>query len=52
MKLEDLILVQTSHSPVTIDTETLGLSSPVFFEKTGTQSKKCENFCESVGIKI
>ncbi len=26
MKLADLILVQTSHSPLTIDTETLGLS--------------------------
>jgi hypothetical protein len=25
---------------------------PVFFEKKGTQSKKCENFCESVGIEI
>jgi hypothetical protein len=26
MKLADLILLQTSHSPLTIDTETLGLS--------------------------
>ncbi len=26
MKISDLILIQTSHSPLTIDTETLGLS--------------------------
>jgi hypothetical protein len=26
MKLEDLILLQSSHSPLTIDTETLDLS--------------------------
>ncbi len=86
MKLADLILLQSSHSPLTIDTETLDLSitgekytvvsrqhmvtcscspslplcsvvrcfqglCPVFFEKTGTQSKEYENFCESLGIE-